>query len=516
MAKRFNIADFIPQSEDVSNLGTMEISLIPWDRIRVNGENFYDTSDVEDLRNSIQMHGLLDPVTVTPDAEDGYYLLISGHRRHKAWGLLREEEPEKYERIPAMIRRFESKNMAELALIMANSTARVLTPAEVGRQAERIERLLYELKEEGYTFNGRMRDQVAKACQVSASRIGRLKMIREKLAECWTKKWNRGSLPEDTAYKLAQLPTEIQERIFKVKSDAFAIGVEKTGKLMTSGNDYKCEGLTGPGCSQCTHGDAFLRHDLEDPWNPCKGKTCCLKCDRAMRDWSPCSRMCSKAKEKRSKAIEKKKAKETAERDAKQSALHTRIRESALRLVKAADASGADDEALIPTRYGRYTVKRIRGIASGDDPGYQYDNFLTTEGGLDATAAARALGCSADYVCGLTEELHPAAPEVRSDEGIAPYAEEPENEVYMAASRLIDPAWMTGDPPGDGRYLCLVDLDKGGFGDLHEQQLDLRDGVWLAYGRTIDDMFDVIAWWPLPRKWEHWMPVPGQEKEAEE
>ena len=84
MAKKFNLADFLPGTANVSNLDTMEISLIPWENIRANDANFYIVDDVEDLRNSIQMHGLLDPITVTPDEEDDRYLLISGHRRFKA------------------------------------------------------------------------------------------------------------------------------------------------------------------------------------------------------------------------------------------------------------------------------------------------------------------------------------------------------------------------------------------------------------------------------------------------
>ena len=501
MAKKFNLAEFLPDAA-VSDSDRMEITMIPWDHIRGNLDNFYTVDDVDELVNSIQMHGLLDPVVVTPEEDAGWYMLISGHRRHKAWGILREADPEKYGRIPAMVRRFDSKPMAELALIMANSSARKLSPAEVGRQAERIERLLYDLKEEGYQFDGRMRDQVAKACQVSSSKLARLKVIRENLVNCWTQKWNRNSLPEDTAYKLAQLPDWVQEKIFTVNPDPGARGVERVGKAMEGGNDYRCEGLTGPGCLKCTHGDAFLRHDLEDPYSACEGKTCCLECDRATREWSPCSRACSKAKAKRKETIDKAKAKADAERDAKQSALHTRIRESAARLVKAADASGADDATIIPTRYGRPTIKRLREIAAGDNPGYCYDNFLLPENGLDAASTAKALGCSADYVCGLTETLRPA--------------DDPDGEVYMAASRVIDPDWMTGDPPGDGRYLCLVDMDRGGFGDLHEQQLDLRDGVWLAYGRTIDDMFDVVVWWPLPSKWAYLSRRPGEKKEEDD
>lgn len=477
--KKFNLGDFIPEDKNVSNLGTAEISLIPWDRIRVNGENFYVVNDVEELRNSIQMHGLLDPITVTPDAEEGYYLLISGHRRHKAWGLLRDEDPETYARIPAMIRRFESKHMAELALIMANSTARVLTPVEVSRQAERIERLLYELKEEGYEFDGRMRDQVAKACQVSASRIGRLKLIREKLAKCWMPKWDRGKLPEDTAYKLAQLPEWVQERIFTATPDVTARGVEVVGKLIEAGNDYKCADLTGPGCSKCTHGDAFFRHDLEDPWNTCKGKKCCLKCDRATREWIPCSRMCSKAKDKRSRDNAAAKEREAKQQERMEKKLLREIRESAIRLVKAADAAGVDDKTRIGNSRSGVTVKWIRDAAAGEDIGSVYSNRLAPEN-IDILAAAKALHCSADYVCGLTEELHPTAPAATA-------------ETLQGPTVAV---WQFGTPEADGRYLCLADVE----GSLTEYTCDLIGGQWHVFDTPALPWFVVKAWYPLPAK----------------
>ena len=66
----------------------------------------------------------------------------------------------------------------ELRLILANSSTRVLSPAEVSKQAQRVETLLYQLKEQGYAFPGRMRDQVAAACKVSAPKLARLKVIR--------------------------------------------------------------------------------------------------------------------------------------------------------------------------------------------------------------------------------------------------------------------------------------------------------------------------------------------------
>lgn len=501
MAKKFNLADFLPGTGNVSNLDTMEISLIPWENIRANDANFYIVDDVGDLRNSIQMHGLLDPITVTPDEEDDRYLLISGHRRFKAWGLLRQEDPERYEKIPAMIRRFESKALSELALIMANSATRVLTPAEIGRQAERIERLFYDLKEEGYEFPGRMRDQVAAACNVSASKLARLKVIREKLFAGFMGRWEMSKLSEAQAYELAQAPEWIQERIYKVAPDATSAAIAKVREIMESGNDYSCVDLTGPGCVKCTHGDAFLRHDLDNYWNRCEGRKCCLKCDEAKRDWSPCSRMCSRAKDKRAKDTAKKKAKEEKEREKETNAHNARIREGALRLVKAADASGVGDDTLIKTRYASYTMKTVRDLASGDfsrAPSY-YNPFVSEEG-LDVSSAARALKCSADFLCGLTDELQPEKAEA------GPKTLGPEWAGVATEDMVYDFGWYEGDPIRDGRYLCTVVWDGGAGGNgTSEQTCDWRDGRWLCYGRELDGMFTVRYWWPMPPKFEYRM-----------
>ena len=56
-----------------------------------------------------------------------------------------------------------------------------------------------------------------------------------------------------------------------------------------------------------------------------------------------------------------------------------------------------------------------------------------------------------------------------------------------------------GDPYEDGRYLCTVDLGTG----YAEQTCDWRAGSWSCYGRPLDGMFKVVAWWPLPPRMEY-------------
>jgi len=264
-----------------------------------------------------------------------------------------------------------------------------------------------------------------------------------------------------------------------------ARNIEIVGNLMVAGTDYRCEGLTGPDCLKCTHGDAFLRHDLEEPSSPCRGETCCLLCAKSSRDYSPCGRMCSKAKERRSAENAKKRDSQEKEAQRRANRLLRDIRKSAARLIKAADAAGIGDNVNVPLNdycHSTKTVGWIRAAAEGGDLGYVYQNDLAPKN-IDVKGAAEALHCSADYICGLTEELHPGG----GDWALA-----------------MD--WCTEPAMDNGRYLCLVDMGGVGDSDIHEQMLDLKDGIWTAYGRAVDpDMFTVVAWWPLPRRWEPFM-----------
>ena len=92
MAKKFNLAALVPEMEAVSNSDTPRITMIPIAELRPNGGNFYDTSNFEDLADSIELNGLLEPLCVFRRGQGtGHYVIFSGHRRFKALRLLYEK-----------------------------------------------------------------------------------------------------------------------------------------------------------------------------------------------------------------------------------------------------------------------------------------------------------------------------------------------------------------------------------------------------------------------------------------
>lgn len=196
------------EHKNVSTLDTQIVEL-PIARLIPNSENFYDTTDLMDLKESIKEHGLLHPIAVT---ELG--IIISGERRWRAIGqLLSETGDEQYSKIPAVVITAENPTEQEMMLIEANSVTRVLSSYEIAQQAKRYDELIAEAKRNGKDVKGRRRDIVAKMMKISPARVGRLMAILKNLNEESREQFARDEISESVAYELSKLPPAEQKRI---------------------------------------------------------------------------------------------------------------------------------------------------------------------------------------------------------------------------------------------------------------------------------------------------------------
>lgn len=218
MAKKFNLAALVPEMEAVSKLDTPRITMIPITELRPNGGNFYDTSNFEDLADSIELNGLLEPLCVFRRGQGtGSYVIFSGHRRFKALRLLYEKSGfEKWMEVPCIV--FpdpHDANRETVMLIHANSTGRVLSNWEKAQQARRLKEALVAMRENGAELPGRIRDLVAEEMQMSASKLARLEAIGNRLTyRPWVELWKAGELNESVAYRLSMLEWEEQKRVW--------------------------------------------------------------------------------------------------------------------------------------------------------------------------------------------------------------------------------------------------------------------------------------------------------------
>lgn len=397
-----------------------------------NEANFYavDTDKLEELKNSIALSGIMDPPTVT-ETEDGKYRLISGHRRTAAVRALVAEGRADLRKVPVFVRSPRSAAMEELELIMANSTARVLSSAEVSQAAQRVERLLYELKEQGVEFPGRMRDHVAAACNVSKTKLANLHAIESNCIADFRKMWAGGKIPDATALELSRCDTAFQMRMrdafARLKSFPTAASIESLRDMQKNGAKWRPSA-----CLRCPDGrlcpssrdDAVLRHDATCcSFEPkCKGEMCCMDCRcgaKALGCYDVCDQMCSRAKQYRTDKNADVKAAEEAAAEKKQKRFREKIQQDAQRIVRAADAAGCSDSVILDFGNGSCAAKLsfLRRYAAGDfgEERFWSETRLVPTG-AKVPKLCEMLHCSADYLLGMTDELTPhAAP--KSDTG---------------------------------------------------------------------------------------------------
>lgn len=213
MAKKFNLAALVPEMEAVSNLDTPRITMIPITELRPNGGNFYDTSNIADLVDSIELNGLLEPLCVFRRAQGtGSYVIFSGHRRYLALHLLYKKDRARWNEVPCIVYPDpHDANRETVMLIHANSTGRVLSNWEKAEQALRLKKALVAMREGGAELPGRIRDLVAEEMQMSASKLARLEAIGNNLKfPGFADAWRDGKLGESVAYEISKLPMDKQ------------------------------------------------------------------------------------------------------------------------------------------------------------------------------------------------------------------------------------------------------------------------------------------------------------------
>lgn len=493
--RKFNVMDVLGEQlagvADLNTSGAEQIEYIDIDLLDGDERNFYQLTDIDELADNIQMCGLQQPIRVRA-GEGGRFTIVSGHRRRAALAQLVEKGLDQFRRVPCIRETDDvSPALQELRLIFANSSTRKLTSAEIGEQAERVEALLYQLKEDGFEFpEGRMRDVVAAACNTHGSKLARIKVIREHLLSNLRPAWDGGKMPEQAAYALAQFPADMQMRISGVFPQLpTGSTLEKLLRLYKD-RGYRWEPrLTCPDGKECKRGDAFLRHDAECcGCDVCGGQTCCLECSQGTATYYPCDEACSKAKAKRKEALAEKKVAKKAAEDKQMRKLEKEIQASAARLARAADAAGIPDNAFaVQTRYGgSYTAGHLRELAAGEFDEYRiYTNDLAPDNLSNIAKSARALHCSADYIVGLTDELTPPT---------------------LPEGRLMIAGWMPGstNPAEPGEFAAYVDL---GDGTLLKRFFDWDGQHWMMPG-GIEAQAPVAWWMRLP-------PVPAAGKGVE-
>lgn len=171
-------------------------------------ENFYSIEDVTDLKDSIEMFGVKQPLLIEPIPGTTNYKIIAGHRRREASRLLVEEGKKDYEDIPCIIETDITPTEREILLIITNFTTREISPYEKTKQVTRLKELFREYKK-NHKLPGRIQEMIADVMKISKTQVGRMEKIEKNLSDDLKEEFKHNRITFSAASELARLsPTE--------------------------------------------------------------------------------------------------------------------------------------------------------------------------------------------------------------------------------------------------------------------------------------------------------------------
>lgn len=425
----FDLGKFLADAGVKVDTGKREqIEYIDIDKITPDPENFYELSDIDALAENIALFGLRQPLRVREQA-DGTYMIVSGHRRYTALKkIITEDGREDLREVPCIVEAAgDNPALKQLALIYDNMDNRKISSADFARQVEQVEKLLYQLQQDGYDFPGRMRDHVSEICKASAGKIARVKYIKAHLIPELQRQWGRENLRDSVAYAMAKIPAGRQTLIYQAKTNGgkteFRLSegwVESIVRNMEN-SDKICKNTKCPKRrGECCVHDAIRRDQAAklSQYSSLFCQGCCADCTSLTTCRYSC-RLCDGEKR------EKRQAAKDAETDAKKREAQ-RVQPIIAQLVKTwqrigrlLESSGVGEtELLAVTEHqggNSYTLGELQRKISGNcQERDTLPGFLTVYNANRLIAAADLLGCSIDYLLGRTDVREMATAEAGS------------------------------------------------------------------------------------------------------
>ncbi len=206
-------------------------------------ENFYSVEDIEELKKTIALVGILQPLLVRKK-EDKYYLK-AGHRRRMACLSLLEEGYEQYRYVPCVVREEEDKEnvvnqlLDRLTLIFANSF-REKSDWEKMEEVLQTEALIHELRKE-VSIEGRTRTVLAQFMGIKETQIARYKAIKNHLSKELMELFKAGKINMSTAYELSGLSDTCQTAAAKKYKNDGGLSINDAKGLKRKEEENKTE-----------------------------------------------------------------------------------------------------------------------------------------------------------------------------------------------------------------------------------------------------------------------------------
>lgn len=128
---------------------TPELKFVPLKDLFPSELNTYEADDIDVIKDSLLMHGLISPLTVCGPYEASRYEIIAGVRRYKAAKELNDAGIEGYEKLPVYIKAGADLSQLEKKLYIEASNLDAHDASDKNRSRMNIMRILKEMSEEG-------------------------------------------------------------------------------------------------------------------------------------------------------------------------------------------------------------------------------------------------------------------------------------------------------------------------------------------------------------------------------
>lgn len=295
----FNLSEALGYDKVLSNLDNQEIEQIPLKYLRENDKNFFSVDSLQDLKDSIVLHGILQPLLVVPD-DELHYRIIAGHRRFAAARALVEEGYETFHEVPCLVLPEMSEAIEWAMLIQTNTAARDLTYVEKSEAMIRMKKQLIKLKDEGAKITGSLRDILSEQLEISKTEIARMEVIEKNLIPEAKALMKENKLSPSAAYAMARTKPECQREILDMALPAIVPSVvaehAEKRELDWINADcphplgwLECEEKRQGRAVQCWEWKAIKRH--KDKGHPEKCPGCCAQCEKASSCKDCCTNM---------------------------------------------------------------------------------------------------------------------------------------------------------------------------------------------------------------------------------
>jgi len=212
--------------------GMEQLTLDVYDLIP-SQENFYSTQYINDLKQSIAIVGLLQPLLVKRDGDK--YRISAGHRRRLACMALVEDGLEQFRYVPCVLQTGEAPGgvaetiLDRLTLIFANGF-REKSDWEKMEEALQTETLITELRKE-VPLEGRTRRILAEFTGIAEAQLGRYKTIKNNLCPRLMQAFKGKRLGVSTAYELSGLSPDYQQRAADTLEEVGVLSINDAKEL---------------------------------------------------------------------------------------------------------------------------------------------------------------------------------------------------------------------------------------------------------------------------------------------